>query len=88
MRSTKRGTLGDLLARFGCLPDLGYGRVVYRDQDNHRAVLHVRRTPSGVVLVPQDERLMVFTSLEAGHLRGAIRHAVIASADASRSGTA
>lgn len=68
--------LEELLARFGWLPDLGYGQVVYRDRDNRRALLHVRPTSGGMVLVLPQDRLMVFTSLEAGHLRGAVRHAV------------
>ena len=77
MKSTKRGlgTIGELLARFGCLPDLGYGRVVFRDERGRRTLLHVRPTSTGVVLVLPGERLMAFTNLEAGHLRGCIRHA-------------
>ena len=59
-----------MAARSGLRP----GR--HRDERGRRAVLSIYPTETGLVVVLPDDRVLSFTRLEAGHLRGALRVAV------------
>lgn len=81
-RNERVAAFHEALIDWGWRTDLGYGRVVCRDQQGRRTVLLVLPASGGAVLVGSRPGPLYLDGLTAGALRGALQTAVL-SADPS-----
>lgn len=65
-----------LLARLGTAPSPIW-TVPCRDGHGRRAQLHIRLTTRGISITPSGTGPWSLTALDAGRLRGAVRHAFV-----------